>query len=198
MKRISLILVLVGVFGAASVWAGESLFVGGTLQNALEYNRTNQVSTWVNPDTGQSGSMVPTRTFQNAVGQPCREFTQSILIAGEEQHGYGTACRQPDGSWQIVSDQRAATQIQAGQPSVIYVREAAVRYVPYPYAYRPYYRYGYAPYYFPYNLSLSFGYVYRSGHDGGGHHRWGRHGGWHRGGSHYGGGWHRGGHGHRR
>lgn len=34
----------------------------------------------------------------------CREFTQSIVVNGVRQPGYGTACLQPDGSWEIVSD----------------------------------------------------------------------------------------------
>jgi surface antigen len=33
----------------------------------------------------------------------CREFTQRIVVDGEEVAAYGTACRQPDGSWKIVN-----------------------------------------------------------------------------------------------
>lgn len=33
----------------------------------------------------------------------CREFTRTIVIDGEEQTAYGTACRQSDGSWKIVN-----------------------------------------------------------------------------------------------
>ncbi|SVA64445.1 uncharacterized protein METZ01_LOCUS117299, partial [marine metagenome] len=36
-------------------------------------------------------------------GSPCREFTTTVLIGGEEQQGYGTACRQSDGSWKIIN-----------------------------------------------------------------------------------------------
>lgn len=32
----------------------------------------------------------------------CREYTQPLIIEGEEVAGYGRACRQPDGSWKIV------------------------------------------------------------------------------------------------
>ena len=32
----------------------------------------------------------------------CREYTQVFEIGGEREEGYGTACRQPDGTWQIV------------------------------------------------------------------------------------------------
>jgi surface antigen len=189
MKRISLILALLLGCGAGSAWAADSFIAAGSLQSTLEFNRTNQASTWVDPDTGQSGSTVPTRTFQNAVGQPCREFTQTIIVAGRKEQGYGTACRQPDGSWQIVNDQPVArAQVQVEQPRVVYVREAPVRYVyydPYPYAYRPYYPYSYCPFYYPIDLALSFGFIY-SGTHGGGHYgshvHGGRYYGGHRGG----------------
>jgi surface antigen len=67
---------------------------------ALEQAPTGQAVTWRNPDTGHRGQVVPLRTYQQA-GTYCREFTQDLWIAGQAQHGYGRACRQPDGSWQI-------------------------------------------------------------------------------------------------
>jgi surface antigen len=70
-------------------------------QRAFDQNRTGQASAWQNPDSGNSGSITPTRTYQIANGQYCREYQQTIMIGGEPQRSYGTACRQPDGSWQI-------------------------------------------------------------------------------------------------
>ncbi|MGQ0675177.1 MAG: hypothetical protein ACT4N4_03700, partial [Rhodospirillales bacterium] len=32
----------------------------------------------------------------------CREYSGTIIIDGQEQRSYGTACLQPDGSWRIV------------------------------------------------------------------------------------------------
>lgn len=32
----------------------------------------------------------------------CREYTQPVNVGGKQQEGYGTACMQPDGSWQII------------------------------------------------------------------------------------------------
>ena len=67
---------------------------------ALEYNKLNVGSTWNNPDTGNSGKIYPTRTF-NRGEQPCREFTQEITIAGKTETAFGLACRMADGSWQL-------------------------------------------------------------------------------------------------
>ena len=63
---------------------------------ALEYNRSDVSTDWVNPDSGNSGSFTPTRTYTKS-GRYCREYTQEIIIGGQIQTGYGTACRQPDG-----------------------------------------------------------------------------------------------------
>ncbi len=69
---------------------------------ALENSRTGSASKWSNPDTGNSGTITPRKTFTNDNGQPCREYVQSITVGGKTEQGYGTACRQADGSWKIV------------------------------------------------------------------------------------------------
>jgi surface antigen len=72
-------------------------------QYSLENSQTGQASAWQNPDTGNSGTFTPTRTYQTETGQPCREYTQEIMVGGEKHQSYGTACRQADGSWRIVN-----------------------------------------------------------------------------------------------
>jgi len=71
-------------------------------QNALEYARTDETTTWRNPDTGGSETITPYNTYQTSEGRYCREFVKTVTIAGEQHEAYGTACRQPDGSWEIV------------------------------------------------------------------------------------------------
>ncbi|MGR0186627.1 RT0821/Lpp0805 family surface protein [Azospirillum aestuarii] len=58
---------------------------------------------WNNPQTGNWGSYTPTRDGTGPYGEPCREFQTSIVVGGQLQQGYGTACRQADGSWRMVS-----------------------------------------------------------------------------------------------
>jgi surface antigen len=72
-------------------------------QKALESGQSGKAVAWKNPDTGNSGSLTPVRTYQAASGQYCREYTQTVTIDNRPQQSYGTACRQPDGSWKIVS-----------------------------------------------------------------------------------------------
>jgi surface antigen len=72
-----------------------------TSQQALEYNPSGQSAEWRNPDSGNYGYVTPQRPYQDASGRFCREYQQTIYVGGQAQQGYGTACRQPDGSWQV-------------------------------------------------------------------------------------------------
>jgi surface antigen len=108
--------------GASPAWIVGAALMGGLLggaighgldnrdkemaakaaRQAFENNRTGQASTWNNPDSGNSGSVTPTRTYQQG-GTYCREYQQTITVGGEKKQAFGTACRQPDGSWKIQS-----------------------------------------------------------------------------------------------
>lgn len=59
---------------------------------------------WNNPDSGNYGNVTPVRDgYAGTSGQYCREFQTEVTVDGQQQNGYGTACRQEDGSWKIVS-----------------------------------------------------------------------------------------------
>jgi surface antigen len=58
---------------------------------------------WNNPDTGNSGNVVTTNDGQDTAGRYCREYQQTIYVGGQQASGYGIACRQADGTWEIVS-----------------------------------------------------------------------------------------------
>jgi len=102
---------------AASVIGG--ILVGGLIGNllderdkrlaaeaerkALESAPAGTSVAWRNPDSGHSGTVTPTKTYQNASGQYCREYQTNVTVGDKNEKAYGTACRQPDGSWKIVS-----------------------------------------------------------------------------------------------
>ncbi len=99
--------VLGGLLGSsvgASLDRADLAYANNSTQGALEGTTTGTTSRWINPDSGNSGTITPTRTFQNGSGQYCREFSQTIVVGGQKQDAFGTACRQPDGSWKIVSE----------------------------------------------------------------------------------------------
>jgi surface antigen len=74
-----------------------------TAHSALEYNPSGYAASWRNPDSGHYGTVTPVRTYEAAPGRFCREYQSTIHVGGRMEQGYGTACRQPDGSWEIVS-----------------------------------------------------------------------------------------------
>lgn len=77
--------------------------MASSTSTALEQNPVGQPASWRNPDSGNYGTVTPVRTYQEASGQYCREYEQTIVVGGERQSAYGHACRQPDGSWKIVN-----------------------------------------------------------------------------------------------
>jgi surface antigen len=82
---------------------GKSMDETDRLRTAqtLETVRTGVPSHWRNPDTGNQYTVTPTRTYETAANSgPCREYTIDAVIGGKNEKVYGTACRQPDGSWQ--------------------------------------------------------------------------------------------------
>jgi hypothetical protein len=54
-------------------------------------------------DSGAYGSVTPLRDGADGSGRYCREFQHQIVVGNRQQSGYGIACRQPDGAWEIVS-----------------------------------------------------------------------------------------------
>lgn len=73
-------------------------------QNAFEYNRSNEPTSWHNPDTGNSYTVTPTRTYTNqSTNQSCREYTTKAVIDGRRETVVGNACRQSDGTWKAVN-----------------------------------------------------------------------------------------------
>ncbi|MDP7156412.1 MAG: RT0821/Lpp0805 family surface protein, partial [Arenicellales bacterium] len=81
----------------------DKQLMNNNFQNTLEYSKSGEQSGWSNPDSGHSGTTVAKPATQSTtVGyEYCREFTTTVNVAGEDQQGYGTACRKPDGSWEI-------------------------------------------------------------------------------------------------
>ncbi len=71
--------------------------------DAYEYaGRVPYRETVIWNDGRAAGQITPIRSSSTRSQRQCREFQHRVRIDGEAQRAYGTACRQPDGSWQIV------------------------------------------------------------------------------------------------
>jgi len=72
-------------------------------QYSLESSQSGTATTWRNPDSGNSGTITPQPAYTNKTNEYCREYQQTVNVGGKTETGYGTACRQPDGTWKIAN-----------------------------------------------------------------------------------------------
>ncbi len=94
---------LLGSEVGKSLDKADQAFLANNARSALESTPSGMSSNWVNPDSGNSGSLTPTNTYATSSGQPCREYHSTVTIEGQTEDVYGTACREPDGSWRFVN-----------------------------------------------------------------------------------------------
>ncbi|MDP2699106.1 RT0821/Lpp0805 family surface protein [Thalassospira sp.] len=94
---------ILGLLGGHAIGQGMDQTDQACTGYALNRVPDGQTASWVNPDSHQQFNMTPTRSWQTPDNRYCREYTATATIAGTPQQTYGTACQQPDGSWQIVS-----------------------------------------------------------------------------------------------
>ena len=69
---------------------------------ALERGPSGQPTPWRNPDNGHYGQVIPQAPYQRG-SLNCRDYMHTVYIDGRPQTMRGTACRNPDGTWQNVS-----------------------------------------------------------------------------------------------
>lgn len=104
-----------GKLMAVGIGTLAGAFIGGSIgksmddtdrlkmQRALETNSVGQPAYWQNANNGAKYTVVPVKNVQVQGNKYCREYRTTAVIAGKQQEMYGTACRQPDGSWKVVS-----------------------------------------------------------------------------------------------
>lgn len=68
---------------------------------ALERGRSGERRRWRNPESGRYGEVIPGERYRRGTAD-CRDFTHTIYINGRPETMRGTACRNPDGTWQNV------------------------------------------------------------------------------------------------
>jgi surface antigen len=69
---------------------------------ALEYTPGGTPVSWKSDDGRLAGSVVAAQPYR--VGsQDCRQYTHTIVTAGGEREARGTACRNQNGSWSLLT-----------------------------------------------------------------------------------------------
>lgn len=73
------------------------------MSRTFESNNVGQPAYWRNQNTGAQYTVTPTKNVTVRGNRYCREYRTTAIVAGKEQQVYGTACRQPDGSWKVIN-----------------------------------------------------------------------------------------------
>lgn len=106
------------IFGSSTAGIIGGALVGGIIGNQIgnymdrqdEANMQRAVSTvpvgqqaqWTN-NKGAEYTVRPVKNYRSPSNQYCREYQTTVTVNGKTQQAYGKACRQPDGSWKLVS-----------------------------------------------------------------------------------------------
>ncbi|MHA1598089.1 MAG: RT0821/Lpp0805 family surface protein [Alphaproteobacteria bacterium] len=108
---------MISMAGGTLAGAGFGYVAGGILgesdqaaydkssQMALNSASDGSVSEWSNPETGNGGILIPTRTYMTGDGRYCRDYRVTHAVKDEAAdtgafiRKNGSACQQADGSW---------------------------------------------------------------------------------------------------
>lgn len=72
------------------------------VNQALETHNVGQPAYWNNQKSGARYKVTPVKDVTVGSNKYCREYQTVATINGQQQKMFGTACRQPDGSWKAV------------------------------------------------------------------------------------------------
>ncbi len=81
----------------------QSALMTPAAYEAFEYAEPGSQVLLNRPGTNGAYSVTPGRVTSANDGRYCREYQAKVMVNNLLQDSYGQACRQPDGSWEIVS-----------------------------------------------------------------------------------------------
>ncbi len=94
---------LLGALAGASIAQSMDTADNECMRKALDAAPDQREVAWQNPDANAQYKVTPVKSYNNRAGRYCREYITEAVIGGRTEKVYGTACRQPDGAWQIVN-----------------------------------------------------------------------------------------------
>lgn len=72
------------------------------MRQAIINTKIGNEARWTNRKTDVTYEVRPTKQYHRQ-GRYCREYQTRVKIGGKWKQAYGKACRQPDGSWKMIS-----------------------------------------------------------------------------------------------
>ncbi|HYG87772.1 MAG TPA: RT0821/Lpp0805 family surface protein [Azospirillum sp.] len=87
----------------ASLDKTDQQYAEGAAKRAYAAPVGDRIS-WNNPQSGNHGTIATTREGYTSTGTYCREYQQTVTVGKQTELAYGTACKQADGTWKIVTN----------------------------------------------------------------------------------------------
>ena len=75
----------------------------GCVGQILEHAPDGRPIAWTDTNNGGRYQVTPDKPYQTNQGQYCRKYLTNAVIGGYDRQVYSTACRQPNGVWQMVN-----------------------------------------------------------------------------------------------
>ena len=94
---------VLGVIVGGNVGQSMDRVDQGCVGQILEHAPDGRPITWTDTSNGGRYRVTPDKPYQTSQGQYCRKYLTNALIDGNDRQIYSTACRQPDGTWQMVN-----------------------------------------------------------------------------------------------
>jgi surface antigen len=94
---------LLGALAGASIAQSMDTADNECVRKTLEGSLDQRQVAWQNPDADAQYKVTPVKSYKNTAGRYCREYITEAVIGGVTEKVYGTACRQPDGAWELMS-----------------------------------------------------------------------------------------------
>lgn len=88
--------------GTACLLSPEAAYLKGAAAAFRSAIAENRPMSWGSSTAHAAGRVVPVRTFADAQGRTCREFTQTVTINGRTEKETGTACERGAGVWRLI------------------------------------------------------------------------------------------------
>ena len=74
----------------------------GCVGQALEHAPDGRRIAWDDRDGRSHYEVTPDKPFKDNEGRYCRKYLTNVVINGGSRKTYNTACRESDGSWQMI------------------------------------------------------------------------------------------------
>lgn len=94
---------ILGVIVGGNIGQSMDKVDQGCVGQILEHAPDRRTIAWTDPNSGGQYRVIPEKPYKTRDGRYCREYLTNAVIDGYNRQVTGTACRQPNGVWQMAN-----------------------------------------------------------------------------------------------